>query len=190
MIMCIVEMLHMMGMIPRSPSCPDINVGGRNMLCARIVGLIAVGLVPSGLDGAYEKRIVWGKRAVFCCAKSKEMVCDNKSNQVTKVCIVVELCHLYLWLCSNHSIVSLCVIQSRQGLQDIMGNKTYLFKTIPTLPPALWRFNYLRNASQICQVLLLQVDPKRVIPVVGVYSTSSVSPWSTDSSLLFLATKS
>lgn len=52
---------------------------------------------------------------------------------------------MYLWLSAYHWAVPPSVIQSRQRLQDIKGNKSYLVKAIPTLPPSLWWLDYLRK---------------------------------------------
>ena len=44
-----------MGILPRSSSSPCIDVDGKTILGGPIVGLAVVGLVPTGLGGAYEK---------------------------------------------------------------------------------------------------------------------------------------
>ncbi len=58
-----------MGMLPRSLSSACIVVDGKTMLSGR-TGPVAVGLVPTGLDGAYEKYFVRGEMGVFCCGKA------------------------------------------------------------------------------------------------------------------------
>lgn len=51
--------------LPRSPSSSSV-VDGKTMLWGRSGGLVAVGLVLSLLDGAYEKHLVGGDRGVLC----------------------------------------------------------------------------------------------------------------------------
>lgn len=140
------------GTLPRSLSSPCIVVEGKTMLCGRN-GL--VGLVPIGLCGAYEKYFDRGERAVLCCGK--EGINKNCKAAWGKmppmfeatakdVCVCVACVYeLYRWLSAYHWAVSPSVIQSRQGLQDIKGNKSYLIKAISTLPPSFRWLDYLNK---------------------------------------------
>lgn len=78
-------------------------------------------------------------------------------SQKAAVCVIFEvlkqktanlcmLCvYLYLWISKYHGAASSSVIQRRQRLQDIKGDKSYLVKAIPTLPPPLRRLDDLKK---------------------------------------------
>lgn len=53
--------------LPRSPSSPG-SVDDRTMLCG-LTGQVGGGLVPTGLDGVYEKNLARGGLDVLCLEK-------------------------------------------------------------------------------------------------------------------------
>ena len=68
-------------------------VDGNTMLCGR-TRLMGGGLVPTGLDGAYEKNLVRGTMAVFCCLQARCVadVCVNQTAIVfDTLCMFVAL---------------------------------------------------------------------------------------------------
>ena len=60
----------------------------------------------------------------------------------------VVLCvYSYPWVSVDQWVVPPRVVQSRQRLQDVVGNESYLVEAIPTFPPSLRRLYYLKRGG-------------------------------------------
>lgn len=120
------------------------------------------------------------------------------SNPQTVCCVWVGTVSVALYLClsADHCTGPVCVVQSRQRFQDVIGNKANLLKAIQTFPPSLWWLQHLQS-RYIYIYIKNRFALKWIYTCVFVNGgrwvwsfTSSVSPCMTESSLLFLATKS
>lgn len=80
------------------------------------------------------------------------------SNPQTVCCVWVGTVSVapYLCLSADHCTGPVCVVQSRQRFQDVIGNKANLLKAIQTFPPSLWWLQHLQSRyiyiykKQIC----------------------------------------
>lgn len=133
--------------LPRSPFSPG-SVDDRTMLCG-LAGQVGGGLVPTGLDGAYEKNLARGGLDVLCLEKKRWL--ESKA----RVRAGSACCQAACWYLSVHHW-AVDGVQSRQGLQDVRGDASYLFEAIPTSGPSVQGLEHLRRGggNHVCSCRL------------------------------------
>lgn len=141
-------LIHMINgwtyLLPRSLSSPCIVVDGKTMLCGRN-GLVAIGLVASGLGGAYEKYFARGERA-FCYEQERvnknwKMVWNSKL-YVSVSCV----CTVPLTLCVPLGCLSPCYSKQTEApgyygeqiLSGQSGSDTSTIALMTQLPKERW----------------------------------------------------